>query len=244
MVRSQARSRKLRSSGSGSGLIPSCSRTRGNLTSASPTQAASSGSQQRGTFLTRNSHISQTIRPRTSSDLVALAGGLSVFGCPANSRLRSIPSMTSIGVTSKLRISPLPGFSSNSVGGAAQAGYADARRRSSTSVHAPGAVRRGHARRRIGARIRVARSTLSKSIFKAGWKLDLRKVLGRTNTRSLEHLPDGHRQNPASSDKLQLSTYHASSSSRSSKRRAWRPFTAAHPVIPGRMSWRRRSRGV
>ena len=45
-----------------------------------------------------------------------------------------------------------------------------------------------------------------------------------------------------SSDRLQLSTYQTSSSSRSSNRSACRPFTAAQPVIPGRISCRRRSR--
>ena len=44
-----------------------------------------------------------------------------------------------------------------------------------------------------------------------------------------------------SSPRLQWSTYQASSCRRSSNREACRPFTAAQPVIPGRISWRRPS---
>ena len=45
----------------------------------------------------------------------------------------------------------------------------------------------------------------------------------------------------ASSARLQWSTYQRSSASRSLNFCVWRPFTTAHPVKPGRMSWRRDS---
>ena len=47
----------------------------------------------------------------------------------------------------------------------------------------------------------------------------------------------------ASSQRLRWSTYHTSSMRRWSHGRALRPFTCAHPVIPGRTSWRRNCSG-